>query len=132
MCEEVAKDTQLLRNIFFREESTFFLNADINTQNMRFWCDLIPFIFRYSKIQRIQKINLFAGILGENIIGPLFYTEHLSGDVYLDMLQGPTDSLITRVTENSVGIPVEQLTSEDKGIFQHDSGPAYLKKSVRG
>ena len=77
MCE-VSKDPQLLRHSCFRDESIFiFLNGDINAQNVRLWCDPNPRIFKMKKAQRIQKMNVWAGILWENIIGPLFYRENL-------------------------------------------------------
>ena len=67
MCEEFSKDSQCLRNICFSNEFTFlfffFLNGDVNMQNIWFWCDSNPHIFKMSMIQGNQKINVLAGNL---------------------------------------------------------------------
>ena len=80
----------------------------------------------------MKKINVWAGILGKNKIGSLFYTKNLSGDAYLKMIQGTFDSLNKQVIKKIVLSPDEQLISEDKVIFQHDDCPThFLKKRAR-
>lgn len=34
-----------------------------------------------------QKVNIWAGMFGNAIISPLFFEEHLTGNLYLDKLE---------------------------------------------
>ena len=88
------------------DEYTFF-----KMQSFWFWCDSNPHIFRLSKIQSIQE-NVWVGILGENIIGPLFCGENLTGDAYLETLKGIIDPLTTQIISES----------------EYDDCPVHLKK----
>ena len=99
--EEVFKNPQLLRHICFSDESTFFLNDDINSQNLRFRCESNPRIFRMNMTKCVHKINVSAKILGENIV-VFCFTEKIYSDAYLKMLKGIIDPLIMQIFENSV------------------------------
>lgn len=131
MCEKVIRDPHLLRHICFSDECTFFLNGKVNTQNVRFWCDSNPHLFTTTKSQYPQKINVWAGILGDNVIGPFFLTENLTGDLYFELLENVIDPKITEVIENTIYFPAEEVIHEEKVIFQQDGCPAHYKKNVR-
>ena len=53
-----------------------------------------------SVTQCIKKINAWAEILGENVIGPLFYREKFYSVAFLKMLKGKIETLITQVLKN--------------------------------
>lgn len=131
MCGKISQDPNLLRHICFSDESTFFLNGAVNIQNVRFWCTENPHEFRDNKTQYPKKINVWAGILGNSIIGPLFLQTNLNGDLYLEMLQDAIDPLITEVVENSIDYPQDEKIEEEKVVFQQDGCPAHYKKKVR-
>lgn len=44
--------------------------------------------------QQRWSINVWRGILGTDIIGPLFFDGHLNGDLYLDFLNTGLDQLL--------------------------------------
>lgn len=69
---------------------------------MRYWYDGNPRLFRETHTQFPRKINMCAGMLGDNIIGPLFIEENLTGALYLGMLETVIDSLKLETVESSV------------------------------
>lgn len=53
-------DPYLVKNIVFSDESTFYLNGNVNTQNYRYWSDTNPHWIREGHTQCQQKINVWA------------------------------------------------------------------------
>ena len=87
MLQELDFNANMLQNICFTDESKFVLKQGPNRQNNRFWATSPPTqcIPIYSQYQ--QKINVWAGMYGTDIIGPFFYEENLTGPRYLQLLQ---------------------------------------------
>lgn len=124
MSERITRNPNYLRNICFSDESTFYLNGRVNTQNCRYWSDENPHVFREGHTQFPQKLNVWAGILGNHIIGPIFLEENLNGPMYLNMLQNTITPLIDAV--------VAQNPHEfEEVIFQQDGAPPHYFRQVR-
>src|SRR6202042_2575462 len=87
MADRLKGNRNYLKSICFSDECTFFLNGKVNRQNVRYWSDVNPHIYRDCNTQFPQKLNVWAGILGNHIIGPLFIEGNLTGPLYLDMLE---------------------------------------------
>lgn len=68
--ERILRNPALVRTICFSDESTFFLNGKVNRQNVRYWADQNPHVFREGHTQYPQKVNVWAGIMGNHIVGP--------------------------------------------------------------
>lgn len=49
----------------------------------------------------ILRNNVWAGMLGNHIIGLLFMEENLTGSLYLDLLEQSIHPLITQTTESN-------------------------------
>lgn len=71
----------------FSDESTFCLNGNVNRHNCRYWARENPHWIREQHTQFPQKINIWAGIIGQRIIGPFFMDYNLNGDRYLQLLR---------------------------------------------
>ena len=70
-------------------------------QYCRYW-DNENLIHFMKVIQFRQKINVWAGIFGGEIVGPIFIEENLTGELYLNILENVIDPLITLSLENQV------------------------------
>jgi hypothetical protein len=80
--QERANDRRFRSTICFTEESTFTLNNEPNVQNTRYWAqENIPTTTQYP-----QKIQIWAGIFNNNIIGPFEIKGNLNSANYLDLL----------------------------------------------
>lgn len=72
------RDPDFLKKVCFSDESTFHLNGYVNRHNCRYWCEENPNEHRDAHTQRPQKLNVWAGILVNEIIGPFFIAMRVS------------------------------------------------------
>ena len=120
-----AIDGNFLFNVCFSDECTFFLNGLVNRHNCRYWADTNPRIFHEAHTQHPQKLNVWAGIFGNSIVGPFFLPGNLTGDMYLDLLENAIDPALTNIIEN------DPAYSEQELIFQQDGAPPHYSLNVR-
>lgn len=123
--QEIIANPVFLYNVCFSDECTFFLNGNVNKHNCRFWSDENPHLFREQHSQHPQKLNVWMGILGDHLIGPVFIPGNLTGDVYLDLLENVIDLLITEALEADENLLEEELR------FQQDGAPPHFAAQVR-
>ncbi|KAJ8935862.1 hypothetical protein NQ318_015973 [Aromia moschata] len=83
----IDDNTLQIENILFSDESTFTLHGHINHKNCRYCSRENPHWMRELHTQNPEKINVWTGIIGENIIGPFFINGNLNGETYLALLQ---------------------------------------------
>lgn len=84
---EMINDTpEFLNNILFTDEATFCFNGEVNRHNSRYWSRENPHWMREIHTQRQQKVNVWAGIIGDRLIGPFFIEGNLDGAAYLNLL----------------------------------------------
>lgn len=121
----------ILKNLCFSDKSTFYLSDEVNKHNVRYWSDFNPHVYREGHTQRLQKLNVWASILGNYVIGPLFINENLTGELYLLLLRYVIDPLTTQVVENAVGEDGQLEFDADNIHFQQDGCPAHYHRDVR-
>ena len=131
MSQKITEDPNLLKNICFSDESTFFLNGFVNKHNCRYWDNTNPFVFREDHTQFPEKVNVWAGILGDEIIGPVFIEGNLTGQLYLQCLEDVIDPLITQSVETQVDGDGNMMLNEEKLHFQQDGAPPHYAVPVR-
>lgn len=120
MQERANQDPNFLSSICFTDECTFTLNNEPNTQNTRHWAQENPHISFSTRTQYPQKINIWAGIFNNTIIGPFEIIGNLNSGSYLELLI------------NNVGPAVEEAARENQEVwFQHDGCPAHFGVNVR-
>lgn len=90
-CEEIMgrcdENNGFPLNILFSDEATFYLNGVVNRHNYRFWSQENPHWICEAHTQRPQKVNVWAGIINNRILGPYFFEENLTAARYLDFLR---------------------------------------------
>ncbi|XP_046683405.1 uncharacterized protein LOC124369443 [Homalodisca vitripennis] len=59
-----------------------------------------PHVFVEGSTQWPEKINVWAGILGNTTVGPVFIEGNLNGESYLNLLENTIDPLIVETLEN--------------------------------
>lgn len=126
-CEYMMNQNNFTDNVLFSDEATFYLNGHVNRQNTRYWSDENPHWIQECHTQRPQKINVWAGIVRNTIIGPYFFDENLTGALYLDFLQN------TMIPDLIQLFPDIQIPNNlDRGIwFQQDGAPPHFAVTVR-
>lgn len=72
MTDKINTNPNFLFNICFSDECSFFVNGTVNRHNCRYWADENPRVFHETHTQHPLKLNVWAGIYGDRIVGPLF------------------------------------------------------------
>lgn len=87
MMEKNNTDPMFFRKVLFSDEATFLLNGHVNRQTCRYWATENPHWMQEYHTQYPEKLNVWAGIIENMIIGPYFFDESLTGPRYLEFLQ---------------------------------------------
>lgn len=111
----------LLDNIVFSDESTFMLNGHVNRHNCRYWDNVNPHWMSECHTQHPQKVNVWAGIVRNSIIGPFFIDGNLNANKYQDMLQNE----IVPALQATLGADFQTC------FFQQDGAPPHYGVQVR-
>lgn len=121
MMNRMDNDPNFLHHIVFSDESTFTLTGEVNRHNCRYWADRNPHWSVEAHTQYPQKVNVWAGILNDTIIGPFFIEGNLTGIKYGDMLQ---DQIVPRIRE----IAGDNF---DHTWYQQDGAAPHYSKTAR-
>lgn len=126
-CEVVSEmingNQNYMFDICFSDECSFYLNGIVNRHNCRYWSDENPRLFREVHTQHPEKLNVWAGIYGNHIIGPFFIPGNLTGQIYLDLLENAIYPALVQVLENE--------EDHQTIIFQQDGAPPHFVQPVR-
>jgi hypothetical protein len=71
-------------SIIWSDESKFTRDGVFNRHNSHFWSAVNPHLIREDRNQQQFNVNVWCGIVGEEIVGPVFYDGNLNGLRYLD------------------------------------------------
>lgn len=126
MQERCNMDPLFCANVLFSDEATFFLNGTVNRQNCRYWSKENPHWAQVAHTQHPEKVNVWAGIFQDQIVGPYFFDENLTGQMYLDFLQV---ELIPALAQRYPGD--EPDTPALTMWFQQDGAPPHYALAVR-
>ncbi|KAJ8914917.1 hypothetical protein NQ315_016071, partial [Exocentrus adspersus] len=77
MMERIIQDANFLPLIIFSNEASFQLNGNVNRHKFRYWSDENPHWMLEKHTQHPQKLNIWAGLFGDQIIGPFFINGNL-------------------------------------------------------
>lgn len=120
MQARIGADPTFVEKVLFSDEATFTNRGGVNRHNMHYYSDVNPHWYRHQEFQRQWSINVWAGIVGDTVIGPYFFEEHLNGANYLNFLRTELPDLLQNV-----------LLNARPGIwFQQDGAPAHRSRQV--
>jgi hypothetical protein len=74
-----------------------------------------------------QKVNVWAGIIDDRIIGPFFFEENLTGERYLTFLRNQLIPVLANMypNANNANLPSDNIW------FQQDGAPPHYAREVR-
>lgn len=127
MMERLNRNPDLLRNILFSDESTFHLNGEVNRHNCRYWAQENPHWMREHRTQHPQKVNVWAGIIRDRVVGPYFFEGNLTGEMYLDFLRFELIPALAALFPNDEDPDVPHPSI----WFQQDGAPPHYALPVR-
>lgn len=109
------------RRILWSDESVFKSDASVNTWNCRHWTQQNPHWLITIDNQRIWKVNVWCGIIGDQILGPIFFDENLDRFRYAALIEQDLPNLL----EN---LPLQLRLNM---WFQQDGAPAHTARMSR-
>lgn len=118
MMDKINSGEILLNRILFTDEATFFIHGEVNSQNCRYWSRQNLHLYNATRTQQPQKVNVWAGLIGHQIVGPFFINGNLTGEMYLDLLQ---QRIIPAINNLNIG----------DVWFQQDGAPPHYTQNVR-
>ncbi|CAK1599637.1 unnamed protein product [Parnassius mnemosyne] len=108
-------------NIMWTGEALFTRVGLHNSRNEHYWAECKPHDIKDYDDQVPLSSNVWAGIIGNIIVGPYFIERRLTGNNYLDMLQGVIYDFLD-------DLPLVLLNNF---YFQHDGAPPHCSNAVR-
>lgn len=90
-------DPNFISNILWTDESYFSRDGIFNVHNNHQWAVENPHAVRAHAHQQRFGLNVWAGILGNFLIGPVVLPERLSADNFLNFLQNDLEDLLENV-----------------------------------
>ena len=112
-------DEAFTDKIIFSDECLFDDKGNPNRQNCRFWSQTNPHQIVETRYQGGRKLMVWAGVVGDRILGPHFFDSTVSGHSFLQMLEGKI-------------IPeIEAIPGNENFIFLLDGAPGHYARSVR-
>lgn len=132
---EQHRNSNFISHVIWTDESTFTRNGMWNRRNAHYWSQSNPFEIQESGHQTRWSVNVWAGIYGNKILGPVFLPARMDGPRYLHFLR--TD------LERELQILRDELEMEWEALgdpplahlpmiwFQHDGAPPHITLPVR-
>lgn len=122
MLQKLRNNPNFLENVLFTDEASFSSTSILNRQNVRIWAYQNP----HAMLQRVQQgrfaINVWAGIINNSYIGPVYLPLRLTSAHYLTFLR---HDLVHRLRQI---IPRER---RNRVYFMHDGAPPHFGRQVR-
>lgn len=120
-------NNNLVKNIIFTDEATFCLSGNVNRQNCRYWAKENPHWMMEVHSQYPQKINVWCGIVRGRVIGPFFFEQSLTAQVYLEFLQLELIPALMALFPD----PLVPDSPDEELMFQQDGAPPHYAATVR-
>lgn len=111
------------RSILFTDESSFTREGVCNLHNSRTWSRENPHSTRTRAAQVRFAVNVWAGVVGDHLVGPYLLPNRLRGPEYLIFLQRVLPQLLV-----DAHVPAARRSTM---WFQHDGAPAHYSNDVR-
>lgn len=114
-------DPHFLSKVLFTDEATFTRRGVFNFRNKHVWDNENPHVLRERHFQHEFKINIWCGIVGNHVLGPVELPYNLNGRSYLHFLEHDFEELIDDLP----------LNVRHNMFFMQDGAPAHFSVQVR-
>lgn len=111
----------ILKNVLWTDEANFSNRGMFNRKNMHYWSSENLFIPHPRNPQGHFSVNVWCGLMGRQVIGPIFYEGTLTGRRYVDMLSELLENYLDDIN----------LETRTQIYFQQDGAPPHRLQEVR-
>lgn len=119
--ERIDESPDFFHRVLFSDESSFTNHGTVNRHNMHYWSAENPHWVRQVDRQRPWAVNVWCGLIGSNLIGPIIIEGNLNGQKYCQLL------------EQDLPVLLEELNLQLRQTmwFQQDGCPAHFSRAAR-
>jgi len=117
---KIQNDEMFLSKILFTDEASFTNHGQVNLRNLHYWSIENPRWLREVNHQKPWSVNVWCGIVNDQIIGPYFIDGTLNSHVYKQFLE----QILPQLLEN---IP---LNIRQSMWYQQDGCPAHSARTI--
>nr|CAI5842924.1 unnamed protein product [Callosobruchus analis] len=119
--EKCREDRNFSKCILYTDEAKFTREGIYNYRNSHIWDEENPHCIRQQGFQSKFSVNVWAGIVGDCLIGPYMLPNKLNGTMYTRFLEEVLDGLLEDVP----------LNIRANLWFQHDGASVHFSRSAR-
>ncbi|XP_066145915.1 uncharacterized protein [Euwallacea fornicatus] len=120
-CQWVLNHQNVLHNILWSDEASFTRDKAFNIHNTHYWEYENPKVVRRTHFQHRFSVNIWAGIIGNRLIGPVVFPNRLTAQHYLHFLQNELAGLLEDIP----------LHTRLQMYYQQDGAPAHFGNNVK-
>lgn len=121
LLQQKDADQQFTSHILWSDESKFRRDGVVNVHNTHSWSVNNPYVIRETHFQERWSLNVWAGIVGNQIIGPHFLPDNLTGASHLRFLLDDLPGLLEDMP----------LSTRQNLIFEHDGASPHFSRYVK-
>jgi len=118
--EQHVRHTQFLWKLLFTDEAMFTRDGICNFHNVHIWAHANPHAIQEARHQTTFWINVWAGIVGDRLIGPVRLPEWLTGTTYREFLERLMQDILPDVFDD---VPLQLWVGM---WFMHDGAPPHF------
>lgn len=96
--QKIEGERNFFDYVLFSDESTFHKNGNVNRHNFHYYATTNPHFIRFHEQTR-WSLNVWGGIVGNFVIGPYFFENRVTGQVYFQFLQNELPRLMNILPE---------------------------------
>lgn len=122
MLQKCDDNDNFLANVFWSDESLFTRQGVFNRRNYHYWASANPHWYRPHHHQIRWTVNVWCGICGDTVIGPVFIDGALDQHKYRQLLE---EHVVDGFIDN---LPLAQAGNV---WYQHDGAGPHFAVSVR-
>jgi hypothetical protein len=119
-CHWSNANRRFYRLMLFTDEATFTRDGINNSRNTHRWSQENPNAIVETNFQQRFSVNVWCGIIDDQVIGPFILEYRLTGQSYLAFLQNELPELLEDVP----------LATRAGMYFQHDGAPPHFSRAV--
>lgn len=118
--QKIQQERYFFDYVLFADESTFHRNGNVNRHNFHYYSTTNPHLIRTTSQTR-WSLNVWGGIIGAFVIGPYFFEERVTGQVYLQFLRNELPRLMNILPENV----------KNRMWYLHDGAPVHHTAAIQ-
>jgi len=111
----------MIHNILFIGEAHFTRDGVNTTRNAHLWDRDNPHGTVGCSYQHRFSLNVWCGVISDQLIGPYIFLQRLTGDIYANYFQDELPALLENVS----------LQTRRQMYYQHDGVPPHFGQVVR-